>query len=127
MPRARHAAHDWLTSQSASFLTTGHVEPELAAVDGFSGTVYLLGVVEDRWETRRRVLKQTALQEILPQVASYGENRGVVFYERQDPWMYLVLARRRVDRWQLDRTVELPVTMPRPHQEPVQIPTFVTD
>jgi hypothetical protein len=129
MPRARHAAHDWLTTQSASFLTTGHAAPGLVAADGFSGTAYRLEVVEDRWETRRGVLKQTALQEILPQARDAGESQGVVFYERQDPWLYLVLARRRADRWRLDRALELPVTMPQPLQTPapVRIPTFVTD
>lgn len=127
MPGARHAAHDRLTTQSAAFLTTGQVEPELAVVDGFTRRSYRVRAVEARRETRRRVLKQAALQEILPQVSADSEAGGVAFYELRDPWLYLVLARRTASRWRLDRAIELPVMMPGPRQAPVQVPTFVTD
>lgn len=127
MPRARHAAHDRLTTRSATFLTSGRVEPELAMVDGFTGTAYQLSVVEARRDDRRRVLRQATLNEILPEIRDNGDRRGVVFHERQDPWLYVVLARQRAGRWHLDRAIELPVLRLRPDEEPVEAPTFITD
>jgi len=127
MPGARHTAHDRLTTQSARFLATGQADPELVLVDGFTRTPYRVTVLDARRETPRRVLRQAALQEVLPQVSHRDETQGVVFYERQDPWLYVVLARRRADRWHLDRAIELPVTMPEPEQAAIEVPTFVTD
>lgn len=131
MVDARHTIHDRLTTQSATFLETGEAEPELVLVDGFTRTPYRVRTLEARRETPRRVLKQTVLQELLPQVGDGTDRQGVVFYERQDPWLYVVLARRKANRWHLDRATELPVAIPvaepELEQPPLAVPSFFTD
>lgn len=127
MPRARQVAHDWLTTRSASFLGNGRAESEVAVVDGFTGVAYQVEVVEARRDDRRRELRNVALNDILPDHEDNGGRHGVVFHDRQDPWLYAVLARHRTNRWHLDRAFELPVLRLQANEEPVEAPTFVTD
>lgn len=128
MPRVRYRAHDHLASQSARFLTTGRVEPELALIDGFTQTKYPIDVVQAQREMSRRELREVTLSALLPRTAVLGETHGVVFHDPAGSWLYAVLARRRTNRWAIDRTIELPVTMvPDVGAEPVEVPMFVTD
>ncbi len=117
MVEARHATHDRLTSHSVRFLASKRVDPELVVVDGFTGTPYRVAVLNAKEQTPRRVLRQVALEEILPQFNRDEETQGVVFTGRSDPWLYAVLARRRASTWHLERAAQLPVVVPAPEPE----------
>ena len=74
--------------------------------------------METRRDTRRQDLKDLVTHEILPQVMEAEDRAGVAFYDPQQPWLYLVFARRSGSHWRTANTVELPVQV----LEPIVIP-----
>ena len=109
MNRARSGLHNRLTDSSLDYLERGTVSADIFAVDGRTNGVFTLAVLEARRDTRRQDLRDLATQEILPQVMSAEDRAGVAFYDSQDPWLYLVFARRRGSYWRTANMVEFPV------------------
>ena len=118
MEGTRSGLHNRLTDSSLEYLEHGEASPDIFAVDGLTRDVFPLAVMETRRNTRRQDLKDLATYEILPQSMEAEDGAGVAFYDSQDPWLYMVFARRSGPRWRSANTVELPVQI----LEPVVIP-----
>ena len=114
MKRTRGQTHGRLTDSSLDYLERGTASPDIFAVDGLRRDVSPLEVMETRRDTRRRDLKDLVTHEILPQVMEAEDRAGVAFFDRQDPWLYLVFARRSGSRWRTANTVELPAQVLEP-------------
>ena len=114
MVRVRWHLHDQLTRSSIDFLERGYAEPAIFAVDGLTQRVYSLVAVETSKHMLRRELRDVTCQEVLPLLAKTKDSAGVVYYDSSDPWLYIVLARNGEQRWHLERTIELPASVPEP-------------
>ena len=119
MQRTRVQTHGRLTDTSLYYLEHGTASPDLFAVDGLTKDVSPLVVIEARRETRRQDLKKLATHEILPQAMEAEDRAGVAFYDRQDPWLYVVFARKTRSHWRTTNVVELPVQILPPTVMPI--------
>lgn len=119
MDGTRHQVHDRLTDSSLDFLKRGTVSPDIFAVDGLTNGIFPLEVLETRRDTRRQDLKDLVTHEILPQMMEAEDRAGVAFYDRQDPWLYMVFARKSGAHWRTVNIVELPVQVLEPTVIPV--------
>ena len=108
MKSTRHRVHDRLTDSSLDYLEHGTASHELFVADGLTRDVYPLEVVETRRATRRQDLRDLVTHEILPQLMLAEDRAGVAFYDRNDPWLYVVLGRSTGSRWRTVNVIELP-------------------
>lgn len=122
MDRTRRQVHDRLTDSSLDYLERGAVSPDIFAIDGLTSGVFPLEVVETQRDTRRQDLKDLVTHEILPQVMEAEDRAGVAFYDRQDPWLYIVFARKSGAHWRTANIVELPTRVLAPVAVPIRTP-----
>lgn len=120
MDGTRRQVHDRLTDSSLDYLERGTVSPDIFAVDGLTKDVSPLVVMETRRDTRRQDLKDLVTHEILPQVMEAEDRAGVAFYDRQDPWLYMVFARKSGAHWRTANIVELPTRVLAPVAIPMR-------
>jgi hypothetical protein len=120
MQRTRLSIHDRLTDRSLDLLGKKAVRPDLFTVDGLTRGIFALEAIEAPASSSRRELRDASTHEIVPEMTSVGNDRGVVFYDPRVAWLYFVLVRRTARGRRPVAVRELPPRIPAPVVMPLE-------
>jgi hypothetical protein len=124
MANTRKDVHDHLTNRSVDYLEHETTQPGNFVIDGLNGGFYPIVAHDTNRNLPRRQMRDVATREIIPSVDPSRDTHGVAFCDTSDPWMLLVLARRRGDTWIPARSIEFPVEAPPPTPVELGSPIF---
>lgn len=113
----RHWLHDYLTEKSVHFIKGRETTSEFRVFDGLAQGNYPAVIAEAGRGTKRRDLRGVALHDLAPH--TLDGRFAVIFYDRTEAWIYVVLAMRRTSRPHLVSAVELPSAVPAPPPLPM--------